>query len=254
MARQNKQGLDYFPLNVFMDDKIELLEAEHGLSGFAIYIKLLQKIYSEGYFYYLGQDELLLTSKRINVDINLINAVVNSCIRRNLFNNVLFEKYKILTSSGIQKRFIEATLRRKEIEIIRQYWLDVDYDSDRVRIIDVDINEENVDINKQSKVKKSKEKKKESNNDLQKPEDVTQKSWDDWMLIKKGKGQIMTASALDKFIALAKDFGFTTQALIDYCIVKSWASATKKYLENDGYKPVKTDQEDEFEFAPADQR
>jgi len=102
--------------------------------------------------------------------------------------------------------------------------------------------------------KKIKEKKKESNNDLQKPEDVTQKSWDDWMLIKKGKGQIMTASALDKFIALAKDFGFTTQSLIDYCIVKSWASATKKYLENDGYKPVETDQEDEFEFAPADQR
>ncbi len=27
------------------DDKIEMLEAEHGLEGFAVYIKLLQAIY-----------------------------------------------------------------------------------------------------------------------------------------------------------------------------------------------------------------
>jgi hypothetical protein len=57
-----------------------------------------------------------------------------------------FDKYKILTSQGIQKRFIEATLRRKEIEIVAQYWLNVEYDSNRVKIIDVDINPENVDI------------------------------------------------------------------------------------------------------------
>jgi hypothetical protein len=126
------------------------------LSGFAVYVKLLQKIYSEGYFYYLGQDELLLTSKRINVDINSLNVIINCCIKRNLFNDVLFDKYNILTSQGIQKRFIEATLRRKEVEIIDQYWLGVDYDFNRVKIIDVDINPDNVDIKKQSKVKESK--------------------------------------------------------------------------------------------------
>ncbi len=63
MARRGKQGLDYFPLDVVIDDKVELLEAEHGLSGFAIYIKLLQKIYSQGYYLFIGEDELLLTSK-----------------------------------------------------------------------------------------------------------------------------------------------------------------------------------------------
>ena len=30
MARQNKQGLDYFPLNVFMDDLNELVKIMKG--------------------------------------------------------------------------------------------------------------------------------------------------------------------------------------------------------------------------------
>ena len=78
MARQPKQGLDYFPLDVHTDDKIELLEAEHGLTGFAIYVKLLQKIYSEGYFYKIGEDELLLTARRLNVDINPLNVDIST--------------------------------------------------------------------------------------------------------------------------------------------------------------------------------
>ena len=48
MARPSKIGLDYFPLDVTVEDSIELLEAECGLSGFAILIKLWQKIYSQG--------------------------------------------------------------------------------------------------------------------------------------------------------------------------------------------------------------
>jgi len=167
MARQPKQGLDYFPLDVHTDDKIELLEAEHGLTGFAIYVKLLQKIYSEGYFYKIGEDELLLTARRLNVDINPLNDVINSCIKRNLFNNVVYEKYNVLTSRGIQKRYFEATVRRKEITLISEYWLDVEYDSKITTFINVDINPLNVDISTQSKVKKSKEEKsKEKKDDL----------------------------------------------------------------------------------------
>jgi len=37
MARPQKNGLDYFPLDVDMDqdDKIALIEAQHGVVGFA---------------------------------------------------------------------------------------------------------------------------------------------------------------------------------------------------------------------------
>ena len=50
MARPVKSGLNYFPMDVDMDDKVELIEAKHGITGFGILIKLYQKIYKEGYY------------------------------------------------------------------------------------------------------------------------------------------------------------------------------------------------------------
>ena len=51
MARQTKSGIDYFPLDVSMNDSMKLIEAEFGLKGFAVVVKLWQKIYGgEGYY------------------------------------------------------------------------------------------------------------------------------------------------------------------------------------------------------------
>ena len=44
MARPLKDGVDYFPLDTVLDTKFELIEAEYGLTGFAVVVKLLQKI------------------------------------------------------------------------------------------------------------------------------------------------------------------------------------------------------------------
>ena len=40
MARPQKAGIDYFPMDVDMDqdDKILLIEAEHGVEGFGILV------------------------------------------------------------------------------------------------------------------------------------------------------------------------------------------------------------------------
>lgn len=169
MARPTKQGLDYFPLDTIMDSKTELFEAEHGLEGFAILIKIFQKIYDNGYFYEWNEDEQLLFSKRVNVDINQVNVYINSAIRRNIFNKEIFEKYNILTSRGIQKRFLEACKRRKQIELIKEICL-VDFNSPdyqdfknkiiyaTITLVNVTLTQENVNNNSQSKEKKSKEK------------------------------------------------------------------------------------------------
>ena len=51
MARPRKIGLDYFALDCRDNEKIKLIQAEFGLKGFAIVVKLLQKIYGElGYY------------------------------------------------------------------------------------------------------------------------------------------------------------------------------------------------------------
>ncbi len=124
MARPHKQGINYFSLDVVLDDKFELFEAEYGLQGFGFIIKLFQKIYeANGYYYKWSDDEKLLFSKKVNVDINLINDYIDCALKRDIFNKNLFEKYSILTSNGIQKRFLEASKRRKGIEIIKEYFL-----------------------------------------------------------------------------------------------------------------------------------
>lgn len=167
MARPQKLGIDYFPLDVDIDqdDKIQLVEALHGTTGFAVIIKLFMRIYKEGYFYKWTETEQLLFSRRVNVDINTLTEIVNDCIKYELFCPELYEKYRILTSAGIQQRYFEASKRRKSITVINQFLL-----VEPSKIINANINRVNADIEHtetketstetpQSKVKESKEEK-----------------------------------------------------------------------------------------------
>jgi hypothetical protein len=148
-GRPLKNGVDYFPLDVIMDDKFELIEAEHGIEGFGVLIKLYQKIYANNYWIKFDKKAILVFSNRVNVDKNSINVIINSCIEWEIFDKNLFKKYEILTSKGIQKRFFEIVKRRKVVEVCQEYLL-----------IKIDINVYknliNVDCNSQRKGKERK--------------------------------------------------------------------------------------------------
>jgi len=174
MARPTKTGLDYFPLDtdIDQDDKVMLIESEHGLKGFAVLVKLLMRIYDNGYFYEWSKKQQLLLSKRINVDVNEINVIINSCIEWGFFDKYMLETYEILTSRGIQKRFLEATKRRNRVKIDKKYLLlDLTEVNVYKNLIIVDNNSINANINPQSKVKKSiyKEKEKEEDSKTENP-------------------------------------------------------------------------------------
>ena len=156
MGRPIKTGLTYFPMDVNIDDNLELLEAEHGLVGFAIIVKIWQKIYSNGYYIEWDDDNVLLFSKRINTEIITVNSVINTCFKRNLLDKKMFEKYKILTSTGIQKRYFEACRASKRINItaIEQYLL---VNSEFTGVIS-ELTQINSEFSTQSKVKEIKEK------------------------------------------------------------------------------------------------
>lgn len=126
MARPTKTGLDYFPLDVDMDqdDKLFFIEAKYGLISFAIIVRILMLIYKDGYYKYYSEDkEAFMLAKRLSVDVNVLKNVINDCINDGIFNKNLFERYGILTSRGIQKRYLEACSRRKEVSIIKEYCL-----------------------------------------------------------------------------------------------------------------------------------
>lgn len=165
MARLNKVGIDYFPFNVdfFDDDKIQLIESEFGIKGGYIAIRLLCKIYKEGYYYTWGADECLLFTKSLGaegVSKNLVDNIIDRLAVRGFINQELFDKYSILTSKGIQTRYFEATKRYKEVNAIEEYLLvNVEnYKNVIINRINVNINSENVCTNQQ---KKRKEKKRE---------------------------------------------------------------------------------------------
>lgn len=168
MARPQKIGLDYFPLDVDIDqdDKVAIIEAQHGILGFAIIIKLLMKIYSEGYYYDWTEKEQILFSRRVNVDINQVDVIIKDSIKWGMFDKELFDEHKILSSVGIQVRYLEAVKRRNKVEIAKEFLLlsdeivNVNKNISIVTIND-DINEQvegvNVDINPQSILKNIKE-------------------------------------------------------------------------------------------------
>ena len=123
--RTGKVGLDYFPFDVdfFEDEKVEFVSAKYDILGENVCIKLLCRIYRNGYYLPWGEDEALLFTKRAGgqITLELVNGVVNELIKRNFFSKIHFEKHLILTSNGIQKRFLEATRRRKRIIMYQQY-------------------------------------------------------------------------------------------------------------------------------------
>ncbi len=123
MARPNKQGVDYFPLDVHLDDKFKFIEIKYKLEGFAILTKLMQKIYSYGYWYRWTEDEALLFADELRTDYEKVKGVVDEALERGVFDKDMYEKYNILTSSGIQKRYKEIVRRRKDVEVIEEYLL-----------------------------------------------------------------------------------------------------------------------------------
>ncbi len=117
-----KIGLDYFAFDVdfFDNDKIEFLGARFGLRGENIAIRLLCRIYrGKGYYCSWGKDEALLFAKRAGdgCTAELAEQVVEELAERDFFDKTLFQRYGILTSREIQKRYLEAAAKRSRIEL-----------------------------------------------------------------------------------------------------------------------------------------
>lgn len=124
MARPPKKGLDYFPLNCHPDTKIRLVEASFGLIGFAIIVKLWQQIYAEeGYYMKWSEDDGRLFALGNNADYSVVSGVVDECLKRGIFDQEKFEKHSILTSKGIQERYLMMTEKRTGTKILDDYAL-----------------------------------------------------------------------------------------------------------------------------------
>jgi hypothetical protein len=117
MARKEKQSLEYFPFDVdfFDDDKIYFVAERFGEKGEMITVRLLCRIYKQGYYTEWNDDVAELFSKRAgkNITPSLANDVVEELVKRDFFNKDIFNRFGVLTSSGIQSRWIYASIQAK---------------------------------------------------------------------------------------------------------------------------------------------
>lgn len=124
MARPTKQGLEYFSFDTdfFSDVKIRRISRACGPASTSILICLLCNIYRDK-GYYITWDENLpfVVADTIGTTEGAVEEVVKKAIQVGFFNKEMFDKYKILTSNGIQNRFKSAVTRREEIEYVVDY-------------------------------------------------------------------------------------------------------------------------------------
>lgn len=126
MARPTSRGVDYFPLDVgFISDiKIKKIIMSCGPQSIAVLIYVLSTIYKEeGYYMRATDDETSLIAFDTMLTNDYIKEVIQKSCEVDLFSLTMFKKYKILTSAGIQNRYLKITERRKNNSIELSYCL-----------------------------------------------------------------------------------------------------------------------------------
>ena len=159
MARPKAKGVEYFPLDVgFLSDlKIRKIMLSCGASSIAVLIYIFAAIYrDEGYFMNVKDDDIELIALDTNLDTDYVKNVINRACEVGLFSFRIYDNFRVLTSEGIQNRYLKITERRKSVKInadINLVNVDMMYTETIVNVAETPVN---VYKSTQSKVKESK--------------------------------------------------------------------------------------------------
>ena len=125
-----KDGIEFFPLEVGItdtDDKIFALmenasRREQGQPddsswlAFGRYVGLLSQIYAEGWAIQLDDRKAFRIATKLGfANANNLFDFVGVCLSAGLFDRDLWETERVLTSAGIQKRYLAAKKRSKAV-------------------------------------------------------------------------------------------------------------------------------------------
>ena len=110
-------GINYFPVGVnFMEENaMEVIEAKYGIKGSAIVMKLLCKIYKEGYFIRWDEEQCLIFANKAGREVQAaeVQEIIEILFIKEILDRDSYLENGILTSANIQKIWMEATKRRK---------------------------------------------------------------------------------------------------------------------------------------------
>lgn len=117
MARPNGEGFPYYPMECFIaqDKKIKGLMRKHGPQALAIYAELLAMVYRDkGFYLEITENTFEDLADTLYIrDLQEVITIVSEMLKVGLFDERLYATQRILTSAGIQKRFLKMAQRRK---------------------------------------------------------------------------------------------------------------------------------------------
>lgn len=129
MSRPLKNGVDYWPFDVgiFEDKKFRLLKGEFGALGVLTALYLLNEVYKcNGYYKKWDEDDYILMSETVSSGCTpeLVRRILTKCCSSGLFDKTLFETHSVLSSRGIQRRYLRMLGgHRDKVYITEEYML-----------------------------------------------------------------------------------------------------------------------------------
>ncbi len=159
MGRPIKQGLEYFSLDVrmFSDIKIRKLIKYHKAQAVSVYMTLLCRIYEKGYFIEYDNDLPFIISEDCGLEEDTIVDIINYCMKVGLFDEGMFKQHKVLTSHGIQDRYVQACAKTKRKLSSGLPYLLVDVSQEDVSYVKKGISSEENQVSSEEKVINSEE-------------------------------------------------------------------------------------------------
>ena len=108
MARPSKIGLNYFNIDTdrYSDIKIRKLKKQFKCTGLCVYDYLICSIYKNGCFLNFNENVIYDVAEYLDLEETEVINIIKFCVEIGFFDENLFNTKNVLTSNGIQKRYI----------------------------------------------------------------------------------------------------------------------------------------------------
>lgn len=121
-----KSGFDYTSeeTDQFQDFKIKKLKRRYKGNGYAVWRYINNHIFRDkGYYVVFDEEFILDVAEYWLMDEIEVIEIVTYCLHIDLYNGSVFDKYNVLTSAGIQRRFLKWSelARRKTAKVHERY-------------------------------------------------------------------------------------------------------------------------------------
>jgi hypothetical protein len=111
-----ERGLDWFYVDVNLSDRkaVRYIHAIHGIGAVGMFYKLLTSLYAYGNHLKWNHEIAESLAEKHKMTLDVIQDIVNICLRFDFFDNELYKKSNILTSDEIKKNYNKSYYWRRK--------------------------------------------------------------------------------------------------------------------------------------------